>query len=154
VAEGSPEDAASPEHNDDDQMLDYAGPFTPNDRSDDASDELDGLRIRQLAALKRGAIRARSYALIGTVLAGVAVMKLVLMTIELVRARGWTLLPIAYILLACAALMLTVYLLRRAIKLHREANVPAPMPPTPPGGPDFSKLSDGSQQWKNLEDIR
>ena len=43
---------------------------------------------------------------------------------------------------------------RRVRELNREIATPAPLPPTPPGGPDFSTLSDGSQQWKNLEDIR
>jgi hypothetical protein len=40
----------------------------------------------------------------------------------------------------------------RAIALHREATksrVDTPMTP-----PDFSTLSDGSQRWKNLEELR
>ena len=125
-------------------------PHTP----DACEDELDGLRIRQLAALRRGAYRARSYALIGAVASVVVAIQLVLMTVAYVRARGWGLYPIGYVQAACVAALLGVYFGRRALALHREIQTPARLPPEPPEGPDFSTLSDGSQQWKNLEDIR
>jgi hypothetical protein len=124
------------------------------DPIDDRSDELDGLRIRQLAALRRGAFRARSFALIGVVTSLVAAIKLILMTIAHVHSRGWTTWPMGFILFAAVALMLAGYFGQRVMELHREIKTPAPLPPEPPGGPDLSTLSDGSQQWRNLEDIR
>jgi hypothetical protein len=120
----------------------------------DRADELDATRIHQFAALKKAAIRARSYALIGAVLAAVSAVKLVLLVIERVRAAGWGLMTIAYALLVCVTGMLAVHFVRRAVALHREASAPAPLPPVPPGGPDISTLSDGSQRWKNLDEIR
>lgn len=57
-----------------------------------------------------------------------------------------------YILFAIAGIMVAIFFLRRANKLSREINEPLL---TDPGtAPDFSTLNDGSQQWKNLEDVR
>jgi hypothetical protein len=120
---------------------------------DERSDELDGLRIRQLSALRRGAYRARSYALIGVGACVVTAVQLLIMTIAYVRSRGWGMYPTGYVLGACVAVMLASHFGRRAMELHRETKTPAPLPPAP-AEPDFSPLSDGSQQWKNLEDIR
>jgi hypothetical protein len=116
-------------------------------------DELDGLRIRQLAALRRGAYRARSYAIIGAVAGFVVAVQLGIMTVTYVRSRGWGLWPAWYVLFAIATAMVGVYFVHRAMELHREIRTPAPLPPEPEE-PDFSTLSDGSQQWKNLEDIQ
>jgi hypothetical protein len=45
-----------------------------------------------------------------------------------------------------------IFFMRRAIVLHREATQSYLKDPTTT--PDFSTLSDGSQRWKNLEDLR
>jgi hypothetical protein len=88
-------------------LVDYETPEVPGDSisqtADAREDELDGVRIRQLAALRRGAYRARSYAIIGSVACFVVVVQLVLMTVKNVRASGWGLYPIGYIQGACAA---------------------------------------------------
>ena len=133
--------------------LDYALTGTPHDRQGDFAEELDGLRIRQVATLRRGTARARSYLLIGVIVSTVACVKLVLMTIDHVRAGGWGLTPLGYLLFVAVLLMLASYFGRRAMELHRELQVPAPLPPVQ-GEPDFSTLSDGSQHWKNLNEIR
>lgn len=119
-------------------------------------DELDGLRIRQYTALRRGAFRARSYALIGAVACAFAGVLLLLIAVaHAVATRGgFLLVPVGCALGSCAALAMALHFGRRVRELSREIDTPAPLPPTPPGGPDFSTLSDGSQQWKNLEDIR
>src|SRR3712207_1710198 len=62
--------------------LNYALTGTPGDRRGDFAEELDGLRIRQVAALRRGAARARSYLVIGVIVCVVASVKLVLMTTD------------------------------------------------------------------------
>ena len=134
--------------------FDYAAPDTPADRAGDFADELDGLRIRQLSALRRGAYRARSYAIIGAAAGFVVAVQLVIMTVAYVRAHGWGRWPTGYVLFAAAAVMMGCFFARRALEIHREIRTPVELPPPPPGGPDFSTLSDGSQQWKNLEDIK
>ena len=133
--------------------LDYALPDTPPDRQGDFAQELDGLRIRQVATLRRGTARARSYLVIGTIGSVVAAVNLVWMTAKHVRGYGWGLTPVGYLMFAFVVLALAVYFGRRALALHRELQAPAPLPPVE-GEPDFSTLSDGSQHWKNLEDIR
>lgn len=139
--------------NPDDPGEEHAG-YAPDEApADERADELDGLRIRQLSALRRGAYRARSYALIGVGACAVAGVQLLIMTVAYVRARGWGPYPTGYILGAAVAAMLAFHFGRRAMELHRETKTPAPLPPAP-AEPDFSPLSDGSQQWKNLDDIR
>jgi hypothetical protein len=116
--------------------------------------ELNGLRIRQYTALRRGAFRARSYAMIAAVASGFAGVLLLLIAIAHTAARrGIGAIPIGCALGSCAAIALALHFGRRVRELSREIATPAPLPPTPPGGPDFSTLSDGSQRWKNLEDI-
>ena len=44
------------------------------------------------------------------------------------------------------------FLLRQVAALNRELRRPAVTEPEAP--PDFSTLSDGSQRWKNLEDMQ
>ena len=133
--------------------LDDAAPHTPADRPGDFAEELDGLRIRQVATLRRGAARARSYLVIGAAVSVVAAVKLVSMGVDYVRANGWGPTPVGYLMFSAAALLLAGYFGRRALEAHRELNTPPPLPPEP-AEPDFSTLSDGSQHWKNLDDIR
>ena len=134
--------------------------FAADETSDAAAaaaahrDELDGVRIRQLAAVRRGAFRARSYALVVTAGCIVVAIQLLFMTVEAARGGGWGLMTTGYVLFAVALLLVAAHFGRRVRELSEELNAPAPLPPEPPGGPDFSTLSDGSQQWKNLEDIR
>jgi hypothetical protein len=114
--------------------------------------ELDGLRIRQLAALRRGAYRTRSFAIVAAAACAVTVAQLVWMTVRHVRGLGWGVRPIAYLVLVPIAVGGAWYFLSRAIAAHQEAKQSALAQPTQP--PDFSMLSDGSQQVKNLEDMR
>jgi predicted Zn finger-like uncharacterized protein len=145
----TPPDAADT----DPDALHDAYPVTPADRAGDIAEELDGLRIRQVTTLRRGTSRARSYAVIGAIVCLVASVKLVLMTIDYVRAGGWGLTPVGYLLFVGVLLMLAGYFGGRALELHRELQTPPPLPPVE-GEPDFSTLSDGSQHWKNLDDIQ
>lgn len=126
----------------------------PDHAAPHPQDELDGLRIRQVVALRRGAYRARSYALICAAVCVVAAVQLAIITVAHVHAHGLSGRPLGYVLFACVALMLGGFFARRALELHREARTPPSLPPAPPEGPDFSTLSDGSQQWKNLDEIR
>jgi DNA-directed RNA polymerase subunit M/transcription elongation factor TFIIS len=121
--------------------------------AEEREQEIDGTKIRQLSAMRRGAIRARSWCLIVVVVCLVGAVELVIKTIENVRhVRHWGLRPTGFILFAVAGVMIAVYFFRRARELKREIDKPALQ--DPPRPPDFSTLSDGSQRWKHLEDIR
>jgi uncharacterized membrane protein YcjF (UPF0283 family) len=122
----------------------------PTPPHDDREHELDGLRIRQLSALRRSAYRARSFAIIVAVACLVVGIQL---TVNAFAAAAATYRAL-FAALAVLALLGAIHFARRVAALQRELRTPPPMPPEPPGGPDFSTLSDGSQQWKNLEDIR
>ena len=127
---------------------------TSDERSEPSSREaeLDSLRIRQLGAAKRAAYRSRSYAVIGVIFCAAAAGQLIWNAIARVRSTGWTIRPILFLVFAGLFVWLTIYLVRRAIELTREAKETRLEEPTAP--PDFSHLSDGSQRWKDLENIR
>ncbi|MGH7214395.1 MAG: hypothetical protein ACREIT_06500 [Tepidisphaeraceae bacterium] len=128
---------------------DYEAPEAPD------VDELDALRIRNLSVARRAAIRSRSYMLIGAAACLIGAVKLVLMTIEEAAGaapRGPDAWSTGYVLLAAVALAASVYFMRRATQIRRELAQPTLSEPTAP--PDFSTLSDGSQRWKNLEEVR
>jgi hypothetical protein len=121
--------------------------------SDD--DHLNSNRIRQMAALRRAAIRTRSYCFIALCLCVAAMAEF---TFEAVREwptpfslrRIW--LPILYI--ACVILIGVIGLPalgRLFVRNHREAKQSVIAPPTTP--PDFSQLQDGSQIARNLEEM-
>ena len=136
------------------ETLDAEGADTPSDPSRETAEELNGVRIRQLSALRRSTYRARSFAIVFSAGGFVVAIKLLLMTLASFRYSGVGAWSLGLLLFAILALVVGFHFASRATELHREANQPMPMPPAPPGGPDFSTLSDGSQQWKNLEDIR
>jgi hypothetical protein len=114
--------------------------------------ELNGGRIRQLAALRRGAIRARSWCLIAAGVCGVGAIQLVIFALRGIRGGGWKIRAICYLLVAVAGFVLMGFFLRRAARLKREIGKSAIGEAE--GVPDFSSLSDGSQRWKNLEELR
>jgi hypothetical protein len=103
-------------------------------------DELDALRIRRISLLRRSAYRSRSYCLIGAALCAVAAVQLICNTVQHVRRVGWGLKPLAYLVAIPLGFLLALRLYRRSVQLKREA--------------DQSSLSDGTHQWKNLEDLR
>jgi hypothetical protein len=119
---------------------------------DTRGDELDGMRIRQLAAARRAAYRARSYCVIGSVACAVSAIQLVWMTVRHARLIGWGPRPIGYLLFAFLAVLASVYFARRGFAFHHEArrSLLADTADTP----DFSSLDDGSKRWKNLENVR
>jgi hypothetical protein len=115
--------------------------------------ELDGQRIRQLAALRRGTIRARSWCLIAAGVCLVGAIQLVIFSVQLLHAGGsWGLRVGCYLVAAVGGVWLMVFFLRRARVLKKEIQKSALGQPE--SLPDFSQLSDGSQRWKNLEELR
>ncbi len=121
------------------------------DPIDDRAAELDGLRIRQLATLRGAAYRSRSHAVIAMLVCAVAMVQAgIFLAQQLMHVGfGWRVLVYAGIVVAGG--FGTRFFMRRAIALHREATqTQLPAPTTPP---DFSTLGDGSQRWKNLEEL-
>jgi hypothetical protein len=133
--------------------LEYADPrLREAEEQRESESELDGLRMRQIVTAKRAAIRSRTYMLLGAMLCAVGCAKLITLIVPHVRGQGWTRLALGYAIFAGLAVVGTLYCLKRAGELNRESRARAmPEPATPP---DFSTLSDGSQQARNLEEIR
>jgi hypothetical protein len=116
-----------------------------------AQSELDGLRMRHMVVTRRTAIRSRTYAILGAALCVMGAVKLVMMTVQDIRAAGWGRWPAAFMIGAIACCCGMAYFLGRAAHWQRESRAEKmPEPETPP---DFSTLSDGSQYAKNLENL-
>jgi len=115
-------------------------------------EELSALRIRQLAAAKRAAYRSRSYCVVAAVACVVVGVQLVWYAVSAFGAGGFGLSVIAYCLVAVLSAWGAVYFFRKAMEFDREAKQSSLQ--AAQGEPDFSSLSDGSQQWKNLDDVR
>jgi ribosomal protein L37AE/L43A len=114
--------------------------------------ELDAIRIRQLSVVQRTAARTRNYYIVGMLLliatAGQLIFKACIRAkYHLFGFRGW-----AYLFFAAAALVACVYVFRRVMEATREIHTTGLEEPQTP--PDFSSLSDGSQHWKNLEEMK
>lgn len=112
--------------------------------------DLSELRIRQVANLRRGAYRTRSWLIIGACTCAVGFAQLVHLAI-----RDWTLGlrlgPVADVILAVIAALIFWHFVRRIRALSRE--IRASRMPDPAAPPDFSTLSDGSQRWANLDEL-
>jgi hypothetical protein len=119
-----------------------------------SDDHLDSNRIRQMAALRRGAIRTRSYCVIALGGCAVGAAQCVFEGIRHwpTSANFLAILACGLFLLSAAALVvLGAYFLVLARRFHRQAKQSAIPPPQVP--PDFSNLQDGSQIVKNLEEM-
>jgi hypothetical protein len=113
---------------------------------------MSAVRVRQLSAERRGAYRLRSYCVIGAGLCVVLGIQLAAWSVTGAREAGSGAKPIGYACGAVAAGMAASYLVRRAVELTRELRKPAQE--APEARPDFSTLSDGSQHWKNLDEMQ
>jgi hypothetical protein len=114
-------------------------------------EELDSLRMRHLVVTRRTAMRSRTYNILGAAACLTGAAKLVLMTVTEVRAAGWHLRQVSFVMFTLVALSPISFLLRRAAHWARESRgAKIPDPETPP---DFTPLSDGSQHARNLEEL-
>jgi hypothetical protein len=117
------------------------------------TEQLNADRIRQLTRLRRATIRSRSWCLIGAIVGFVAAAELVFKIVQNFRyGHGWGFLTAAFVFCAIASGLIAVLFFRRYVELHREIQTPILRDPATP--PDFSTLSDGSQRWKNLEEMK
>src|SRR5436305_3569382 len=130
------------------QSSQHAAPLehVPGESPADADGELSALCVYQEKALRRGAYKSRSYCIVGAAACLVGAIQLCVMMVRLARLGGsmrWAMIA-GEALLALGALWGCAGLTRRAVAFHRELQKPMLEEPTSP--PDFSTLSDGSQQ--------
>jgi hypothetical protein len=116
-----------------------------------SSDELDASRIQKIAKLRRAAIRSRSYCIIALIFCVVAALQLIYAAIHRYKSGVGGLTTFSFFIDAAAFLFAAGYCAVLAGRFHREARLPPPALPDQP--PDFSKLSDGSQRARNLDQI-
>jgi hypothetical protein len=116
-------------------------------------DELNAVRVRQLATLRMATLRARSWCLIGLLLSAITAIDLLCKAAAyLSHPHAWDAWPTLLVVGGLAATALAVAAARAARRLGQEAATPALQPPTEP--PDFSTLGDGTDRWRRLEEIR
>jgi hypothetical protein len=113
-------------------------------------DEFDSKRIQNIAKLRRAAVRSRGYLLIGSAFCAVLAIQMIWNSVGRFRG-GSNVVGAAYLMAASILFALAWRAFVRAQQFKKEANATALADPKSP--PDFSKLSDGSQSWKNLEDL-
>src|SRR4029079_13459935 len=107
------------------------------------NDELDSLRIRQFATLRRATYRSRSYAIIAAIACGGTALQLAWLAIRRASVATWDWRPALLGALAIISVLGSIWFARRATDLHRQAK--QTLLPEPTSQPDFSELSDGSQ---------
>ena len=113
-------------------------------------DDLDASHIQKITHHRRTAYRSRGYLLTGSVFCAVLGVQLIWNSVGKFRG-GSNFIASAYLMAASILFALAWHALKRAQHFKREAD--ASVLPDPKTPPDFSQLSDGSQSWKNLEDL-
>jgi len=113
---------------------------------------LNRQKVSQLTAARRAAIRARSYCLIGFYACLVSAADLLWMTVWRIIALGQILRPCFYVVAAGSLVWLGWTLLKKSRAFAHEAALSSSEPPT--SEPDFSKLGDGSQILRDLENLK
>jgi hypothetical protein len=119
---------------------------------EEAEAQMDAMRVHALARGRRATIRVRSWLIVATVgciaIAGELIRKSVVALHALGRLSSRT---VIFFIFAAASLLAAAWLGRRAMAITRELAKPLLDEPETP--PDFSTLSDGSQHWKNLDQM-
>ena len=127
-------------------------PFSPDGISPHANpDDLDANQIKKIAHRRRAAYRSRGYLLIGSIFSASLGVQLIWNSVGRFRS-GSNVIAAAYLMAAAILFALAWRALGQAQQLKREVNASALSDPKTP--PDLSQLGDGSQSWKNLEDMK
>jgi hypothetical protein len=113
---------------------------------------LDRLKVARLAAVRRAAIRARSYCLVGFYACLVSAADLVWMAVWRIVALRQIVRPSLYAIAALGLIWFGCHLLKKSRAFAREAA--QSLPDSPPDNPDFTNLGDGSQIARDLENMK
>lgn len=119
----------------------------------DRESELNTLRIAQVLALRRGAMKSRSMWLIAAFLAGTTALDFGVKVAVYVHVVGrWGPRPTAFAVVVGLAFAFADYALRRAAAFRRELEqTTLPDPEVPP---DFGPLGNGADRWRLLDEVR
>ena len=120
-----------------------------DEAEDNSENELNALRIEQIATDRKAAVRQRSFMIGGTVLCVVIAVQVILSGLN---GRLLPMQRIAYFLFAGLLFMVAVSLMVKAREIKKELARPLLQDPKEP--PDFSTLRDGTQFKDNFENIR
>jgi hypothetical protein len=137
--------------------------FSPEEQDNEAADELlrkqdeerretelSSLRIRAVSTERRAIVRTRSYWTVLLLALCIIPIKLVMIAVASFRGHA-RIEAVGYLLMAAACLWSIHWPVRHMRTLSAELRKPILEEPTEP--PDFSTLNDGSQRWKNLEQL-
>lgn len=131
------------------EAIDYASP-------DDAAaptDRLNTLRVQKIASLRRSNDRVRRYFVIGATLCAVLAIQCIIWAIAEWRAVGVNVPGVALLALAVAALIGGGFFFVQWRAMGKESRRLSNDGAPPLDPPDFSRLGDGSQRVKDLENI-
>lgn len=120
------------------------------EQSDSRDVELSGLHIQNVSVLRRATYRTRSHFIIGSAASLVATVEMLLMLFRSWQYHTW-LGAIASLCVGTALAVLFWHCLTRALQLTKELHESKLESPTEPQ--DFSKLGDGSQRIRDLENL-
>lgn len=120
------------------------------------ADELDGVRIRKLAAERRAAFRQRSFVIAGLGGCFIFTIQLTWKTYDFVTRLGWQPRPIGFLMFAIACFITGVWLTKIALRQTRELNAhtASVAAATADCKPDFTGLSDGADRWQHLNEVK
>lgn len=121
------------------------------ERSDSTTppDDLDVAKIHQLSTARRTTIRIRSYWTVAAIACTVGMVQAACNLVRHIAQSRFDHKAFAFAAIILALGAAAFYCARQAMRTHRQLrSLATPDPDTPP---DFSKLSDGSQYWRNLQ---
>jgi hypothetical protein len=119
----------------------------------DRANAFDKMRIRNYMALRMSAVRVRSWWLIGFWTASLLMLDMagrIAMYLVYFHRWGWS--PTINLLIATGEFLFARHCRKRAAELKKEIDHSSIPEPTTP--PDFSTLNDGTDRWKDLENVR
>lgn len=121
----------------------------PAEEAPSNREALDALRIRQISLAKRALLRRRSLLIAGALVCAMGAVQLFWSGVREVLNQGLRPQNAGLTVAAAGLLVVALLLLRKSRRMRRQLDEKPPQADLPP--PDFTPLSDGSQQWKNLE---
>lgn len=114
-------------------------------------EEIEAVAIRRIVQERRALLRTRGYYLVLTWACIAVAAQMIWMMVHALIVGGWQNWQVIYPAAALFLVMLARDMWVRAQKLGAQVRASSLTQPTAP--PDFTQLSDGSQKWKDLENL-